>query len=223
MVQKLPIRVLIESRLRELGLTRADLIRRTAYKDVTKGLRRLDELYQGDLQRGQGLVKMLATALDVPADAVRTAVQETYDQLNEEDRRAAEAKEARWRASFKPHAIIMTEKRVPQPIFVAGLIGVERILRIDFDITAGRRSYVHQALRGVQAKQEQWGNVNLPAFGKPTGVVVNYAPERAVRYDLEGNALELLPKARRPGEITLSVGRRELPPGLLRTALLTKG
>lgn len=34
---------------------------------------------------------------------------------------------------FRPHAIIATDRSVPSPIFVAALIGVEKILRIDFD------------------------------------------------------------------------------------------
>jgi hypothetical protein len=34
---------------------------------------------------------------------------------------------------FRPHAIIATDRFVPSPIFVAALIGVEKILRIDFD------------------------------------------------------------------------------------------
>lgn len=218
MVQSLPIRALIEHRCRELGLTRADLIRRTRYKDVTKGMRRLEELCEGDLRRGQGLVKMLPAALGLPAEMVEGAVKETWNQLVEADRRAAEEKEARWRAAFEPHAIILTEKRVPEPIFVAGLIGIERLLRVDLDLAADRSSYVYQALNGIRAKLERWQSDMLPAFGRPTGVVVNYAPEWAVRYDLEGNALEFLPKARRPGEATLSVGGRELPPGLISAA-----
>jgi len=32
---------------------------------------------------------------------------------------------------FRPHAIIVTERSIPSPIFVAALIGVEKILRID--------------------------------------------------------------------------------------------
>ena len=28
---------------------------------------------------------------------------------------------------------------------------------------------------------------SVPAFGRPTGFIVNYTPDRAVRFDLDGN------------------------------------
>jgi hypothetical protein len=43
---------------------------------------------------------------------------------------------------FQPHAVILTERSVRQPIFVAAIIGVERLLRVDFDLDGERKSYV---------------------------------------------------------------------------------
>jgi hypothetical protein len=57
-----------------------------------------------------------------------------------------EAREAAWRLAFRPHAIIATDSSIPSPIFVAALIGVENILRIDFDLSQPEETYVHQAL-----------------------------------------------------------------------------
>ena len=42
----------------------------------------------------------------------------------------------------------------------------------------------------------------VPAFGRIVGVVINYAPNRAMRFDPEGRALELLPNACRVGTTT---------------------
>jgi hypothetical protein len=50
---------------------------------------------------------------------------------------------------FQPHAVILTERSVPQPIFVAAIIGVERLLRVDFDLDGERKSYVQKSLEGV--------------------------------------------------------------------------
>ena len=50
---------------------------------------------------------------------------------------------------FLPHAIILTERSVPSPIFVAALVGVEKILRIDFDTSLPEETYVHQALAQI--------------------------------------------------------------------------
>jgi hypothetical protein len=47
----------------------------------------------------------------------------------------------------------------------------------------------------------------VPFFGKAVGGVVNFAPERSVRYDLEGQAVEILKGAYQQGEGYLQVGR----------------
>ena len=88
-------------------------------------------------------------------------------------------------------------------------------MRIDFDLTAGRTSYIHQALNGVHEKLSEWKCRTLPAFGRPTGVVVNYTPDRAVMFSLEGKALEILPRAYRVGKVRLSVGGRRVSPEVL--------
>jgi hypothetical protein len=48
----------------------------------------------------------------------------------------------------------------------------------------------------------------LPAFGRPTGFVVNYSPDRAVKFDLTGKAVENLPKAYCFDQALLSIGGR---------------
>ena len=62
-------------------------------------------------------------------------------------------KEAAWRASFVPHAIIATEReRRPSPLFVVFFIGVDRLIRINFDLGAGPETFLRQALDGVRAR-----------------------------------------------------------------------
>ena len=103
--------------------------------------------------------------------------------------------------AFRPHAIIATDRSVPSPIFVAALIGVEKILRIDFDTSLTEETYVHQALAKVPEL--------TVAFGRPIGVTVNYAQDRAVRYDLKGNPIETLTEAVRCGRAFFTVPPRK--------------
>ena len=66
--------------------------------------------------------------------------------------------EAEWRAAFQPHAIIATERSVPSPIFVAALIGVEKILRIDFDTSLPEETYVYQSWRSYLSRPSPSGD-----------------------------------------------------------------
>ena len=98
---------------------------------------------------------------------------------------------------FPTHAIIATDRSIPSPIFVAALIGVENILRIDFDLVP--------AGGNLRPPGPGTNSENTPAFGRPIGVTMNYALNRAIRYDLEGKPLEVLTEAVRCGKAFLSI------------------
>jgi len=199
--QHLPIKTLVSRRCEELSVSPAELVRRCGYRNVPKGLRRLEQLCQGDFGGSTGLVRTLHLALEVPADEVKAAVEETQLLLRE-------AKEAAWRDAFRPHAIILTERSRPEPMWLAGILGVERLLRIDLDPAQGPVGYIGQALQGMRQKLASWQSDQLPAYGRPVALVVNYTPERAVRFDLEGNAIEVLDRAHRIGDVQLFLGGR---------------
>jgi hypothetical protein len=143
---------------------------------------------------------MLPAALEVLVDAVKKAVDETK-------RYRHESEEAAWRAAFRPHAVILTERVIPQPIFVAAFIGVDVLLRIDFDLTAGPASFLKQALDGLREKLARWRG-ELPAFGRATGIIVNYSPDRAIQFDLSGNSVKVFDRAYRLGTAQLLIGGR---------------
>jgi hypothetical protein len=93
---------------------------------------------------------------------------------------------------------------VPSPIFVAAIIGVEKLLRIDLDATHGPVSFVRQVLDRLPE--------GIPAFGKPIGFVINYSPDQAVKFDRNGQPIVILDKAVRPGTaVLLRLGGRPIP------------
>ncbi len=167
-------------------------------------MRRLESVTQGCFKGNDALIQALPSALEVAADLVKEAVEATQQQIYE-------ANEAAWRAAFKPHAVILTEKDRPEQIFIAAIIGVDRLLRVDLDPTEGEVTYIDQALTGIRQKLARWnskvnvasvglGDLPLPTFGRPVGVIVNYTPDRAVRFDLSGQPIEVLDRAHRLGE-----------------------
>jgi hypothetical protein len=56
-----------------------------------------------------------------------------------------------------------------------------------------------------------WQSYQTIAFGRPIGVTINYAPDRAVRYDLTGDPVETLAKAIRCGEASHCAADRGRP------------
>jgi len=199
--QQLPIQTLVRTRCEDLGLRPVELVRRCGYQNIAKGLRRLEQLCQGNFGGCATLIRILPAALNIPAESVTEAVESTQRQIHE-------AKEAAWRAAFVPHAVIMTERSFPQPLHIACILGIERLRRVDFDLSESPVTYIEQALDGVRKKLAGWKWDQIPTFGKPVGVIVNYSPDRAVRIDLEGNPIEMMDRAFRLGEASFSIGKR---------------
>ncbi len=204
----LPIGLLVESRAKTLGLRSSDVVRRAGYANVAKGLRRLSSLQEGNVSGNQGLIVGLSAALQVPPEDVQAAVAATQRQLRE-------AEEAAWGSAFKPHALITTANSIPQPIVVAAILGVERLLRIDFDLAASPITFAIQVREGVCQMLARWKSRTIPAFGAATGFVVNYSPDRAVAYDLDGTPIQEFVEAQRPFGARLSIGKRFLSDGEL--------
>ncbi len=86
---------------------------------------------------------------------------------------------------------------------------MERWLKIPLDISEPPITYAEQALAVVRKTPV------VQFFGPTTGFIVNYTPDHAVRFDLEGKPVETLAHAYRPGEVTLYLGGREIPPATL--------
>jgi hypothetical protein len=113
----------------------------------------------------------------------------------------------------------MPERKIPQPIFVAAIIGVEdQLLRVKLDLSADPMTFVKQALDCVREKLGKCGQI--PAFGKPVSVIVNYSPDRAVQYDLQGQPTMAFDRAYHPGKARLTVGKREFSLDALDAILL---
>src|SRR5260221_476231 len=102
---RLPIHDLVHTRLKELGIRRSELARRCGFKNLEKGMRRL-QVCGGDLESVSAatILKAMPAALEVSEDVVDVAVRETAASLDEGRRVADAERDAAWRASFKPHA-----------------------------------------------------------------------------------------------------------------------
>ena len=202
MKSDLAITALIRSRMTELGLSRGEFAKRLGYKNVAKGIRRIDGLCEGDIEGTKQFLDVLPRALETSAETVKRALDQTVRELELAEKQEAKAQDKLWRENFCPHAIILTAQTVPSPIFVAAIISVEKLLCIDLDATQGPVSFVRQVLERLPD--------GVPAFGKPIGFVINYSPDKAVRFDRNGQPVAILDKAVRPGTAVLRLGGRPI-------------
>ena len=203
MKSDLAIATLIRSRMTELGVSRGEFAKRLGYKNIAKGIRRIDALCEGGIEGTKHFLDALPQALETSAETVKRALDQTVRELELAEKQEAEVRDKIWREDFCPHAVILTERTVPSPIFVAAIIGVEKLLRIDLDATQGPVSFVRQVLDRLPE--------GVPAFGNTVGFVINYSPDKAVRFDPNGQPIAILDKAVRPGTAILRLGGRPIP------------
>lgn len=91
---------------------------------------------------------------------------------------------------------------------IAFFIGIENLLLVELDLERGALSFVEQALNEINNKLERWKSEGIPTFGRPTGFVVNYSPNQAIRFDLNGKPVETWDRAQRLGKLEFAIGKR---------------
>jgi hypothetical protein len=106
---ELPLAALVAERCRQLGLRRSEVAARCGYKNISKGLRRLEQVSAGELEKADALLRRLPEALDLSPDVVKDAIDQTVHQI------AAE-QDAVWRASFQPSAYLLGTTDRPSQI-----------------------------------------------------------------------------------------------------------
>jgi hypothetical protein len=199
----LKIDALIARRLADLDLSSVMLVERCGYANISKGLRRLASLRAGDFDRASHILAALPKALEVPAEEVREAIEQTTARMSA-------ARERAWREAFRAHAIILTERERPSQITIAALCGFISLKRVDFPDGTPALDYVRFVRSEIARRLQRYAG-EVPMFGKPTGFVINYSPDAAIVFDLEGTAVQQQEHAQRIGEVSFALSGRVVP------------
>jgi hypothetical protein len=113
MKSDLAIAALIRSRMAELGLSRGEFVKRLGFKNIAKGIRRIDVLCDGDLEGTKHFLDVLPQALETSAETVKLALDQTVREIELAEKQEAEARDRIWRENFCPHAIIRADRAEP--------------------------------------------------------------------------------------------------------------
>lgn len=183
----LPMERLILSRMEELGLSMEDMPARLQMAQRPRTLNLLHRLMQGTVPKKPHLLTWLPAAIEVDPEVVQNALAATHETLR---RRKAEEEaryESRISETWHPSAMLVTENRIPQPMFVAGFIGMDKLTLLGDlpeNITRGER--VALAMERAKARVARWGGERIPAFGRVLGVRVEHLVGDVAFYDLKG-------------------------------------
>jgi hypothetical protein len=88
----------------------------------------------------------IAGALELDLETVETAVAKSREEMKDKEQKAPEEEERIWRESFQSHAVVVPERSVPSPIWLAAFCGTDRPLVIPVDKSCHRSTFVRQAL-----------------------------------------------------------------------------
>jgi hypothetical protein len=101
MKSDLAIATLIRSRMTELGLSRGEFVKRLGYKNIAKGIRRIDALCEGDLEGTKQFMDVLPQALETSAEIVTLALDQTVREIELAEQQETEARDKIWRENFR--------------------------------------------------------------------------------------------------------------------------
>ena len=146
----------------------------------------------------------LARGLDVDAEVINDSIELTRAEQIAADDKA-------YRQSFKPHAVILTEHKIPTQITFYAMTGGSRHRIIPFKEGSNPETYAAQAREGLP---------NVVRFlGRPIGYVVNYTPDFALKFNKEGRLIGRLDRTFRVGQSGVVIGGKEVGEGVWSTLL----
>jgi hypothetical protein len=166
-----PIGRFFFERARALGISRSELVSRLGYRQIGKGHKALTAaLMTGTVP--PHMAKHLAVALEVDDTLVDAVVAATTRQQQDEARALILAREAAYRAAFKPHLRTETTRTIPEPIFVAALLGTARLRHVEVSSEVWNASANDRDRLVKRAIQDHYDERDgyVPAFG----LIVSY-------------------------------------------------
>ena len=192
------------------GISRLELASRAGYKNITKGMRRLDGILDGSGELV--LLRQFSEALGIAPDRLERALAETAAERATEQAEAEQQREAHLRAIFRPIINVETEYRRPSPLHI-GIMFFDTLKRIHLPASILKRSFDHQlawAMRAVPKHYSAKGG-KAPSFGQITGYAFRFSYDEAILLDVNGKIVDEHARATPDPLMYLAIGRTRMP------------
>jgi hypothetical protein len=217
-----PISRFLVDRAQTLRLTRSDLARRLGYRNIGSAHKALAEtLTTGKVPHH--MWSHLAQALEIDQSILDAVIESTARQQQDEWRAWLLDRGKEHIADFRPHLRTETARTVPEPIFIAALIGTARFRLVElpsevWDVsTADRNRLVKQAIQD-HYQAHKGDVVPFGAILSYTLVTIpGYLIDFGYPFDTNGDPAGPMQEVKRLGEASLGVKRGDTRlSGLLR-------
>jgi len=157
--------------------------------------------------------KHLAVALEVEDTLVDAVVAATTRQQQDEARALILARETAYRAAFKPHLRTETTRTIPEPIFIAALLGTARLRHVEVSSEVWKANADNRDRLVKRAIQDHYGERNgyVPAFGSIVSYTLvttpGYLADYGFPFDTNGDRMGSIQLVERVGEAVLGTKR----------------
>ena len=196
-----------------------NIVKKLGYKNLNKGLRRLEHLIQTG-QCPDSLREKLPTVLGIDPSAIEEAFEATLAQQRVDEEKDRRTREDYERKTFRPHLWVKHELQNPPvgSICIVAFIGIEhwKIITLPEDIASlkwsDQRMTIIEKIREHQSQE----CVNTNIFGKVTGYLYRKTYNDSYLFNIDGTLLQKYKSRIRKPEIYLKIGKKEIRGGLLK-------
>ena len=155
--------------------------------NANKALRRYDALLRGDLSDADLVERIRACPL-LAGEHFEEALEETRRYVDASRKERLLADELRARAAFTPHLWVVPENKIPSPIFVVAMLGVETFKRFEIPEEIGSLSNPGDILiaLGSMLKERCSDRAYMASpFGRAVQVLYRDTYDHSYVYDIE--------------------------------------
>ena len=194
-MKPLIIHDLIQQRCEDLSISHHEVIVRSGITNIAKGLRRLQQVFDGDFISSRGLIERLPLALDLPKSVIEDAINASRQQITDEI-------EAAWRSNFVPHALAITANNGrPRQITMAAICNAGRHVRIDFPEYMQPSDFKEYAFKILTTRAPEIAKF----FYELQGLVINYSPDKSIKFNLDKQMVEESNRAIKAGQLSFTI------------------
>ena len=205
---KYPIGRFILERALALGISRSELVHRLGYRQIGNGPRALAEMLTTGTIPPQ-IAKHLADALQVEDAIIAAVVSATARQQQDEASQRILAREVAYRTAFGPHLRCETTRTIPEPLFIAALLGTARLRHVEVSSKIWNASADDRDRLAKRAIQDHYGERDgyVPAFGAIVSytfvTMPGYLADYGLPFDTNGDRMGSIRPVERVREAVL--------------------